>query len=340
MLQQESGEIELSIKYFVWALISNPKGSKFMRSFLALIVQLQEVSPKLWEHFLRLQHLNKKNLSIEIHCLELISFVLRGKLDLLKNRTRAIKKRIKTAEFEELPLAEKKFVSAYVHFIDKFDQQHDLKGNQANNGNVFHLGDSHCLTYAYRSLTFDKTVQPILPKIIFGAKAWHFARAAPNQYKAIFNYHITKIPKGSKVFLSFGEIDCRREEGIIKALVTSESNCRAIVDRTVRGYVDFVFSACQNREINLIFFGVPAPVQSTDGTYLQDEKNLIQLEIIKTFNEILQSASKKLGGCFVDTFGFTSENNGKSNNKFHIDPFHLSSRTLSEVRKQLKISNH
>ena len=93
LLQQESGEIELSIKYFVWALISNPKGSKFMRSFLALIVQLQEVSPKLWEHFLRLQHLNKKNLSIEIHCLELISFVLRGKLDLLKNRTRAIKKK-------------------------------------------------------------------------------------------------------------------------------------------------------------------------------------------------------------------------------------------------------
>ena len=74
----------------------------------------------------------------------------------------------------------------------------------------------------------------IKPRIIYGAKAWHFAKPKENKFKGILRHHASRIPTGSLVFLSFGEIDCRQDEGILAAATKSKKTIEQLVYNTVR----------------------------------------------------------------------------------------------------------
>ena len=53
--------------------------------------------------------------------------------------------------------------------------------------------------------------------ITFGGKAFHFSKTKDDAFKAITKANFTSISEGSEVFISFGEIDYRPNEGFLSA---------------------------------------------------------------------------------------------------------------------------
>ncbi|XP_064639076.1 uncharacterized protein LOC135494744 [Lineus longissimus] len=81
---------------------------------------------------------------------------------------------------------------------------------------IYHLGDSHCLTSAWRCIMyrgFEHTIHPVLST---GTKIWHLRPDSLFYSKENFNTAVKTIPNGATVIVNFGEIDCR--EGLMQCV--------------------------------------------------------------------------------------------------------------------------
>ena len=125
---------------------------------------------------------------------------------------------------------------------------------------VYHLGESHCLSYAHRNIAIGGSNFRIAPRITFGAKAFHFSRTKHDSFKAITKAHFVSLPKNSKVFLSYGEIDCRPNEGFISAARKLDKPLEELIDQTTEGYVQWFLEQNAGQRHHLYFINVPAPV--------------------------------------------------------------------------------
>ena len=93
----------------------------------------------------------------------------------------------------------------------------------------------------------------VAPRITFGGKAYHFSIEKDNAYKAITKSNFDSIPDGSKAFVSFGEIDCRQNEGFISAVKKHQKPIEDLVSDTVRGYLDWFAEQNQSKKHSLFF---------------------------------------------------------------------------------------
>ena len=80
---------------------------------------------------------------------------------------------------------------------------------------ILHIGESHCLSFANQLISILEENKKIQPAIINGGKAWHFANDQTNKFKASLEKKIKRYSNVEEVFISFGEIDCRKDEGIL-----------------------------------------------------------------------------------------------------------------------------
>ena len=197
---------------------------------------------------------------------------------------------------------------------------------------IYHLGESHCLSYAHRKVKIQGIDYTISPKIIFGAKAFHFAREASDKYKAITAAHFVSLPKGSNVFLSFGEIDCRPDEGFMSAAAKYKKSIESLINDTVRGYLNWFCDQNAKKNHNLFFFNIPAPFY--DEKYSTEVNNQV-VNTVRLFNLTLEKRIVDLDFKIIDVFRFTVGNNGFSNGLFHIDKRHLASNAITEIEKQI-----
>ncbi len=172
----------------------------------------------------------------------------------------------------------------------------------------------------------------IAPKIIFGAKAFHFSNDALNEFKAITKNHLKNTPNGSKVMVSFGEIDCRANEGIIEASEKSGKSLNEITDATVEGYIDWFWSQNKISQHLLYFFNVPAP--AFDWEYSKDVNNKVT-KVVAMFNSFLLKKCSKLQLKAIDVYSHTVNEQGFSNGLYHCDNRHLDNRTLHLIQEQL-----
>ena len=92
-----------------------------------------------------------------------------------------------------------------------------------------------------------------LPMITFGAKAIHFSNKADKFFTSITLKHFCSIPKRSNVFLSFGEIDCRPNEGLVAASHKLSRSIEDLVNSTVAGYVGWFSKQNKDKKHNLFF---------------------------------------------------------------------------------------
>ena len=139
------------------------------------------------------------------------------------------------------------------------------------------------------------------------------------------------IPRRSKVFISFGEIDCRIGEGFIPGARKLNKSVEEIIAKTVIEYVKWF--ADQNKALNhdLFFLNVPAP---TYNNQLNTKRNVELLNTICLFNAALEKQILQHEFNFFDIFKFTVGKTGFSNNLFNIDSRHLGGRAISEIEKQ------
>jgi len=226
---------------------------------------------------------------------------------------------------------DKVFCSAYNSFIGKLlDANWDEE--LACENKVYHLGESHCLSYAHRNIAIGGSNFRIVPRITFGAKAFHFCRTKYDRFKAITKAHLMSLPKNSKVFLSYGEIDCRPNEGFISAARKLDKPLEELIDQTTEGYVQWFLDQNADQRQRLYFINVPAPV------YYKEHSADLNSEVARTvalFNTALKKYSLQHDFDVVDVFNFTVGKEGFSNGLFHIDNHHLGAQALVEINRQL-----
>ena len=233
----------------------------------------------------------------------------------------------------KLKTEDRVFCSAYNSFLQKLiEKPLAHKTTIANGQTVFHLGESHCLSYAHNKIKIHDVDYNIAPRITFGGKAFHFSTEKDNAFKAITKANFDSLPDSSKAFLSFGEIDCRPDEGFISAAKKHKKPIEDLVSDTIRGYVGWFAEQNQHKKHSLFFFNVPAPIYNKKYTA---EINEEVANVIRLFNILLHETVLDHGFNIIDVNKFTVGKDGYSNSLFHIDVFHLSSDAIPEIEKQI-----
>ncbi len=204
--------------------------------------------------------------------------------------------------------------------------------NFITNNEVFHFGESHCLSFAHRSIAHKSFQARIIPVITFGAKAFHFSTPENNNFKAITLKNLNRIPRNSDVFLSFGEIDCRLSEGIIAAQKKTNIEIKTLIEKTVNGYVNWFLNSNTQNDHSFWFFNVPAPVFRNDRSRGENE---LVAEVVTLFNARLAASLEKKQLRLIDVYTGTSNGLGFSNLKHHIDGIHLGHSIITEIEYQL-----
>ena len=234
---------------------------------------------------------------------------------------------------DKLQLHDKVFCSAYSCFLDKLLENNCKKivGSETEK-KVYHLGESHCLSYAHQSITIDGSNFRIAPRITFGAKAFHLSRRKDDSFKAITKTNFASLPKCSKVFLSFGEIDCRPNEGFITAARKLDKPLVNLIADTVRGYVQWFLEQNEGQNHCLYFINVPAPHYEEKHS---PDLNYEVARAVALFNAALKKYTLQHSCDLVDVFKFTVGKEGFSNGLFHVDSAHLGAKAIPELEQQL-----
>ena len=219
--------------------------------------------------------------------------------------------------------------SAYHKFLSSLLRNHQQK-LVTRCDKFFHLGESHCLSFAHHNLDISGKTFSIIPKLTLGAKAYHFASRQKNPYKSITEAHINSLPDCSNLLISYGEIDCRAHEGILKAQSTLKKPLEEIVVETVDGYVEWVLRKNIYKKHQLNFINVPAP---TFKHHLSKQTNRNVSEVIWYFNNSLANKLDASKLKLIDVYQHTVDNSGFSNGVYHCDDTHLDSRIIPKINQ-------
>ncbi len=230
----------------------------------------------------------------------------------------------------------KQFSFHYSRFLTSLYQLLNKENNYPNSSRIPHFGESHCLSFAHQNLSISSQIKKIQPVLITGGKAWHFANHKNNQWKDSLTQQIKNHKYSDEVFISFGEIDCRKDEGILTYARKKNKNISEVCEKTVMGYLNYmekVLAPCYSKKY---YFGVPAPVR--EKQYL-DDLDKKRVEVIKLYNSILKKEVLSRGSFFLDVFAMTSTKNGENNNFHMCDEFHLSPKCLYILFKNYLIKS-
>ena len=238
-----------------------------------------------------------------------------------------------TTAWHELKELNQKFCAAYFQFLSYLIKNNTICKN-SDIPKIFHIGESHCLSYAHSYISTKDGPHLIAPKIIFGAKAYHYSKNTENSFKTITRINLNQIPNRSLVFISVGEIDCRAADGIIPFSDKTRKPINEIIDDTVKGYITWFLNENVTNQHKYYFFNVPAP---SYDTALSVELNNKVAKVVKLFNGCLKKHMSISTGKIIDVYGHTKLINGFSNGIYHCDGVHLDNRILPLIQDQLNL---
>lgn len=201
----------------------------------------------------------------------------------------------------------------------------------ADNSFIYHIGESHCLSYAHCSIKNNEDNYTISPRITLGAKAHHFATGKENNFKAITRRNLSALPGNSIVFISIGEIDCRADEGIIVASEKRGVEITEIANNTVEGYISWFLDVNRLNGHHYCFFNIPAPMYDKS---LSHEVNLKVASVVSLFNDRLKTKLLDYNINMVDVYEHTKNVDTFSNDLYHCDNRHLDRRILGVIQDQ------
>ena len=228
-----------------------------------------------------------------------------------------------------------KFVSAYGSLLNNLLTYKNLSLSETylkeNNPSIYHLGESHSLSYAHQTIRLENDTYYVKPKIVFGAKAWHLADTGKNSFKSFLNTQTKTIPDGSPVFISFGEIDCRPDEGIVHHHIKTGEDLDSLITKTISGYVSHTEKLLNHKTPHRYYFSVPAPVDEGFLALHSQTTRELTITTIQLFNKRLKEALNETDAKFVDVYALTSNQTGVSNMQYHCDHHHLAPSILKHI---------
>ena len=278
----------------------------------------------------RLKSLLCENPKHQIH--QSIQYFVQGDCGASKNSLLNYRILDEAGKTKDLPKKDQVFCSAYAGFIN-----HVIKKcptlQSFNKNKIYHVGESHCLSYAHHSFTIEQQTFHVTPRITFGAKAYHFSKPQENSFKSITRRNLDAIPDSSLVLISIGEIDCRINEGFILASQKTGTALSELVQKTVLGYVKWFLNANVSNNHRYIFFNIPAPCYRKEIT-LNDNQDTAN--VVRLFNEILKKNLEEYSYDLIDVYGPTKAENSFSNGLYHCDNVHLDCRILDIIQDQIE----
>ena len=211
------------------------------------------------------------------------------------------------------------FIKSLYPLLEKRSDIHDLE-------KIPHFGESHCLSFAHQTLSLSSKLNKIQPVLITGGKAWYFAKEEQNKWKDSLNQQIKNHNYSDKAFISFGEIDCKKDDNMLDYSIKKDKDIYSVCENIVEGYLNFMELTLSPYYSKRYYFGVPAPaIRSRIPDELDTKRNIM----VKIFNSLLKKEVLSRGSYFLDVYELTSTIDGV-NNKIHMcDQTHLSPKCLA-----------
>jgi tetratricopeptide (TPR) repeat protein len=224
-------------------------------------------------------------------------------------------------------------IAIYFDYLELFLTSKSKHGENFPNGSegVIHvIGESHALPFHRSRVMYRSNLMECKSEWIVGCKQWHLSNNRSNRFRSNFETIIQRIPRGSNLLIAVGEIDCRPDEGILKAKQKYPSkSIQEIAAETISGYIDYLTSFTTKFDHKLIICGVPA---SNISLKIKDRALAEQLiQLIRFFNRTLQAAARREGLDFLDVFSLTDRGDGASNRLWHMDDVHLTPEAIPEA---------
>lgn len=324
----EQGDIKAAVEMYSSGLRIDPKHKDLISNIQNIHIQIGE-SLVLDQYLHAVEEFEGRNPTITIK--QAILNYIRSDIALVKKNLKQFKK---SETSPQLGKQEEQFCTAYFNFLNKLCDE-PMQSIKIVHSKAYHFGESHSLTFANKTLKLNGLEHKIETKITFGCKAYHLAADQDNKYKAFTKDKFTKIPVGSVVFLSFGEIDTRQNEGFVRKYTGCNFELQENIKSITRKYVEWFHSLNRSMSHEMFFFNVPAPVYLDKYTF---EENKVSALIVRLFNQNLANVVNKLGYQLVDVYSFTANRKGFSNNEYHIDNRHLKPAALKKIEQQFNLS--
>jgi tetratricopeptide (TPR) repeat protein len=200
------------------------------------------------------------------------------------------------------------------------------------------IGDSHSLAYDGMTVALQGVRHRVRARLVMGCKAFHLAADGPNRYRWLFGEIARDLPEGAAAICSFGEIDCRLEEGILPHYRKAGGDLEALVRSQVKAFVASAAGYAAPRRLALMFLNVPAPnfpAMRLRQNDLAPEDEALLSRIIRAFNNALEQEAVSHGHRTVDLYAISAISPGAR----HLDEYHLRPEVLGEALEAAGTSN-
>lgn len=188
---------------------------------------------------------------------------------------------------------------------------------------LYVMGESHCLVPCNTVFYWQGAQRVAVPVFVMGAKMWHFAKQGDSLQKTQLHEHLNSLPKGAHLLVAVGEIDCRPDEGLWSVHKKTGRSLQTLIRTTIRGYLDYLAQTLADIECaSLVVQGIPAPTEGLLNA-LQARERAAFVDMIRRVNVHLKAEVLAMGWKFLDVHAATANQEGKSNEKWHIDNVHL-----------------
>jgi tetratricopeptide (TPR) repeat protein len=185
------------------------------------------------------------------------------------------------------------------------------------------IGESHSLVPANAQFNWGEEGCVGRPVFMMGVKMFHLTRNSTNHRRDLLEKQFVRLPAGSRILMTVGEIDCRIDEGIWHAHKTKGIAIRELVEATVSRYLDWIEQCVAPlAPKSMTIQGIPAPAYPLDPLQSLDERSAF-IDMIRTVNALLMSGAAARGWWFLDVYAATANDEGTSNHVWHLDSHHL-----------------
>lgn len=253
-------------------------------------------------------------------CLAILSY-LQDNFALSQERLRAAKPILQTTDVDDHA------IRVYWLYLDKLlSWQLQLATNDKTDpeglDTLYVIGESHALAVHGVVVRYLAGEWRGTARWINGCKQWHLGNATANKYKENFAVLLAQIPPPAKILLMIGEIDCRHDEGILKAWRKSPGKpLDELIYATAQGYIDYVARINGRYRHKIIVGGVPA-VNLPEEIVAGEGRRLL-VHVVRTMNAMLKDLAIAAGMDFLDLYALTDRGDGFATGAWHLDNHHL-----------------
>lgn len=314
-----TGEIFKSIEVY-WAILKiDTQNKNSFNSLFSLFIQGCDAA-----------FLGKKSIALKLSrspemqknpfflVLSMIYSYQKNKIDLIPEIISTLRA-LDSKSLDGLGEAQKVFFSSFftlVYRLIQYKRTHDLCSLKSE---VYFFGDSHCLSYANNIIDLSGVKSIVRSKLIFGAKAYQLGVKGKNKYKALLELGLSKLDFNDCIFISFGEIDCRLNEGIIHYAQSKNEPIDKVCSETAFNYVQMIKAISE--KYTRMFIVTPPP-HVFDKRMNHEENELVKKTSV-SFSEAIKEAGDYHGVLILDIHKKLRDESGYGISDYFLDFRHL-----------------